>query len=322
MSRSRSAFPEHIDYTIWWPCIVGRLAVPILERQRWRGLHGLTDMRKISANSRRHRTAAMLTICSLCLMLALILALGGAAQTKRKKSHSRNSPIAAKPAAEPLPSLREGEALDYTANFSKLSNVATMRLAVLERRDFYGRPAWHLQATAHTINPMRIVYELDDQFDSYSDATNIASLQYEMRLNERGEKQNAILRMTPPNAPAPSNATAAYVPPGTRDPLGLVAYLRNVDWQKNPDVKGPVYDGRNLYDVKARLVSGSSALTVPAGTYTTSKIEVRVFLGTVELKDTRFWISLAHDQAHTPVLLEAETAMGVARVELTRAQSK
>ncbi len=222
--------------------------------------------------------------------------------------------------AEPLLSLREGEKLDYTANFSKLSSVATIRLSVAEKRDFYGRPAWHLQALAHTVKPMRIVFELDDQFDSYSDAAALASLQYEMHLSERGQKQNAILRMTPPNGPAPANATAAYVPAGTRDPLGLLAYLRTVDWQRHRVVSGPVYDGRTLYEVKARLVSVSSAVTVPAGGYTTSRIELRVFQGTKELKDTHFWLSVAHDQAHTPVLLEAETAMGVARVELTHAQ--
>ncbi|HXN22690.1 MAG TPA: DUF3108 domain-containing protein [Candidatus Dormibacteraeota bacterium] len=254
--------------------------------------------------------------------LFLFFVLGSHAQAKPKKSRARLSskPLAPKSSVEAPPALREGEKLDYTANFSKLSNVATIRLAVTEKRDFYGHSAWHLQAVAHTINPMRMVYELDDQFDSYSDAGNLAGLQYEMHLSERGQKQNAILRMTSRNAPAPSNATAAYVPEGTRDPLGLVAYLRTVNWQRQQDVSGPVYDGRNLYDVKARLISNSSAVTVPAGSYTTSRIEVRVYQGTVELKDTHFWLSVAHDQAHTPVLLEAETPIGVARLELSHAQ--
>jgi hypothetical protein len=275
-------------------------------------------MRRISIKLWHRPVLAPLAIPAFFL---LGLVLGSYAQTTtRKESRSRSKPVAQKTRVEALPPLHEGEKLDYTANFSKLSNVATIRLAVTERRDFYGRPAWHLQALAHTINPMRIIFELDDQFDSYSDAATLVGLQYEMHLSERGQKQNAVLRMTLPNAPAPSNATAAYVPPGTRDPLGLVAYLRTVDWQRRNDVSGPVYDGRNLYDVKARLISNSSAVAVPAGSYTTSRIEVRVFQGTVELKDTHFWLSVAHDQAHTPVLLEAETPMGVARVELTHAQ--
>lgn len=213
-----------------------------------------------------------------------------------------------------------GEKLEYSANFSKLTNVATIQLAVLEKRDFYGHTAWHLQAMAHTLNPMRIVFTLDDQFDSYSDAGALTSLQYEMHLNERGQKQNTVLRMTQPKGPAPADATAAYVPPETRDPLGLVAYLRGVDWSRIHNLSGPVYDGRIVYDVRARLASEAFPVTVPAGNYTASRIELRVFQGAAELKDTHFWISFAHDQTRTPVLLEAETAMGAARVELTRAR--
>jgi hypothetical protein len=252
--------------------------------------------------------------------LSGLLALEGYAQTTRKKSRGRKKPPAQQRSNEAPLLLRPGETLDYSANFSKLTNVATIRLAVVERRDFYGRASWHFKALAHTLNPLRYVFELDDQFDSYSDAATLASLQYELHLSERGQKQNATLRMTQPNAPAPSNATAVYVTPGTRDPLGLVAYLRTVDWQRTRDVSGPVYDGHNLYDVKARLLSDSSAVTVPAGSYTTSRIEVRVFQNGVETKDTHFWLSLAHDQTHTPVLLEAETPMGAARVELSRAR--
>lgn len=242
----------------------------------------------------------------------------GYTQTKggRRRAPSSSKAVTSKSTVEAPPLLRQGEKLEYTASLSKLSNVATIGLAVMEKCDFYGRSAWHLQAVAHTINPMRIVYELDDQFDSYSDASNLEGLQYEMRLSERGAKQNAILRLTSRNTPAPSNATATYVPPGTRDPLGLVAYLRTVDWQKQKDVSSPVYDGHNLYDVKARLISASSTVTVPAGSYTISRIELRVYQGNAELKDTHFWLSVGHDQAHTPVLLEAETVLGVARLEL------
>lgn len=252
--------------------------------------------------------------------LFIFASLCGYAQTARKTKHARNKPLAPRPAAESLTILPIGEKLDYSANFSKLSNVAKIQLAVLEKRDFYGRYAWHLQAQAHTLNPLRIVFELDDQFDSYSDAVGLTSLQYEMHLNERRQKQNTVLRMTQPKAPAPANATAAYVPAGTRDPLGLVGYFRTINWSRQHDVRGPVYDGHIVYDVKARLVSNSSLVNVPAGNYETSRIEVRVFQGTVEMKDTHFWISLAHNQSQTPVLLEAETAMGVARVELTHAQ--
>src|SRR6202045_28636 len=97
----------------------------------------------------------------------------------------------APPADTGLP-LRACEVLEYTANVSKLNDVATLRLQVTGRGNFLGKSTWHLQAFAHTQNPFRMVFELDDQFASYSDAGTLASLQYEMHLSERGQKVESV----------------------------------------------------------------------------------------------------------------------------------
>jgi hypothetical protein len=217
--------------------------------------------------------------------------------------------------------LRAGEVLEYTANVSKLDNVATLRLQVAGRGNFVGKSAWHLQAFAHTENPLRMVFELDDQFDSYSDAATMASLQYEMHLSERGQKVESVQRMTTTGKePAPADATAARVLAGTRDPLGMMQYLRNVDWTKTPEVRSPVYDGHKLYDARAKLIGTSTEVTVPAGNYKTSKVEIRVFENGVEMKDASFTLYLANNAARTPVLLEAVMPFATARVELSKAK--
>lgn len=217
--------------------------------------------------------------------------------------------------------LRTGEILDFTADLAKVSNVANLRLQVAERRNFLGKSAWHLQAFAHTESPLRMVFELDDQFDSYSDAGTMSSLQYEMHLSERGQKVDSVQRMTSTGKePAPANAIEARVLPGTRDPLGMMQYLRSVDWTKTPEVRGPVYDGHKLYDVRAALAGSSEVVTVPAGSYTTSKIEIRVFVNGEELKDAHFYLYLDHHPARTPVLLEAVLPFATARVALKTAK--
>ncbi len=217
--------------------------------------------------------------------------------------------------------LRAGEALDYTANVSKLTNVANLTLRVVDRQDFLGKSAWHLQALAHTENPLRMVFELDDQFDSYSDVGTLTSLQYEMHLNERGQKVESVQRMTATGKePAPPNATAARVLPGTRDPLGMMHYLRNVDWLKTPEVRSPVYDGHKLYDVRAKLAGFSASVTVPAGSYIASRVDIQVFDNGVEMKDASFILYLANNAARTPVLLEATMPFATARVELLKAK--
>jgi len=217
--------------------------------------------------------------------------------------------------------LRAGEVLEFAADVAKLSNVANLRLQIRERRTFFGKTAWHLQAFARTENPLRMVFELDDQFDSYSDTGNFSSLQYEMRLNERGQKMESIQRMTTTGAePASESVTQTRVVPGTRDPLGLMQYLRTVDWSKTREVRSPVYDGRKLYDVRAALTGASQDVTVPAGTFAASTIDIAVFDEGVELKDAHFTLHLANNAFRTPVLLEATTPFAVARVQLVTAK--
>jgi hypothetical protein len=212
-----------------------------------------------------------------------------------------------------------GEVLEFAADVAKLSNVANLRLQIVDRRNFFGKNAWHLQAFARTENPLRIMFELDDQFDSYSDATTLASLQYEMHLSERGEKQESIQRMTTTGAEhAAANATQTRVAAGTRDPLGLMQYLRTVDWEKVREVRGPVYDGHKLYDVRAAYAGATGNIAVPAGNFAASQIDLRVFDAGVELKDAHFTLYLASNSMRTPVLLEAVMPFATARVALVK----
>jgi hypothetical protein len=225
------------------------------------------------------------------------------------------------PAVDPGLPLRRGEVLEYTANVSSLTNVANLKLLVGEHKDFFGKNAWHLQAFAHTESPLRMVFELDDQFDSYSDAGTMTSLQYEMHLSERGQKVDSVQRMTATGKePAPSDATETRVLPGTRDPLGMLQFLRNVDWTKTAEVRCPVYDGHKLYDVRAKLISAGEAVTVPAGSFKTSKIEIRVFENGQEMKDAHFTMYFANNAARTPVLLEAIMPFATAQVQLVHAK--
>ena len=217
--------------------------------------------------------------------------------------------------------LHSGEVLDFVADVANLTNVANLRLQILEQRDFFGRTAWHLQAMAHTENPLRMVFELDDQFDSYSELSSLSSLQYEMHLSERGQKMESVQRMTTGGSDRTArNVTETRVLPGTRDPLGLMQFLRTVDWPRAVETRGPVYDGHKLYDVRASLQGKATNVSVPAGTFSTSKIEIRVFDSGMELKDAHFALYLAENAARTPILLEAVMPFATARVALAKMQ--
>jgi hypothetical protein len=223
------------------------------------------------------------------------------------------------PPPEPVFSLRQGETLEYNADIPKLnSTVAILKIVAVEKRNS-GKGSWHLQAFAHTENPYRMVFELDDQFDSYSEAEKMTSFQYEMHLSERGQKVDSVERLLTSRHEAPPMGTSgARVLPGTRDPISMLEYLRSVDWNHTAEVHSPVYDGHKLYDVRAVLLGKSFPVVVPAGKYNTIKIEIHVVDDGTEMKDAHFLLYLTNDTTRLPVLMEAVLPVATARVELTK----
>jgi len=254
------------------------------------------------------------------MMLAMVLMLAPwalAQKTKKPKTRSKASAIPAAPAATPVP-FRPGESLQYRVLFSKYSvNAAKIETDVIEERDFFGHLAWHFRAVAHTLDTTRMLFAIDDEFDSYTSAANLFSLQYEMYLHEQGKEQTSLYRMTTDADPAPANVTAVRVVPGTRDAISFLYDLRAADWQRTPELRAPVFDGRRLYDVVARVDMPQGNISVPAGTFPAFRISVRLFDHGKELGDTRLWVWIATDAGHTPVLVEAEIPFGTARIELT-----
>jgi hypothetical protein len=278
-------------------------------------------------------TAKRVTIGGGLLLLAGIMASIGPASAQQQqqpapqpqKKPSKARPKATKPAvpAPPPPLVvpfRSGESLSYRVLFSKFAvNAAQIDLSVVEQRNFFGHPAWHFRAAAHTLDTTRVIFPLDDQFDSYSSVTTLASLQYELYLHEQGKQQTSLYRMTTDLEPAPPDVTALRAAPGTHDAISFLYTLRTADWQHTPELRAPVFDGRRLYDAVARIDMPQGTVTVPAGNFDASRIAIRLFDHGTEMTDTRFWLWIAKNAAHTPVLIEADIPFGTARIELLHA---
>jgi len=275
-------------------------------------------MRQMSVDRHSGPFARAVQLACLALLGATLLAAG---QTQRPLSPAKPKPKShsapTHPAEEPVP-FRAGKKLSFRVLWSKLGvNAATIDFLVAEHGNFFGEPAWHFQARAQTIDTMHIVYPLNDQFDSYTEAVKLASLQYEMYLHEQGKQQTDSWRMTVNGNPAPGDATAARVLPGTRDPIGFLYALRATDWKTTPEFRAPVFDGHRLYDVDARVGQATGHVVVPAGEFDASRIDVHLSEHGEGVTDTNFSLWIAQDATRTPVLIEATVPLGTARVELT-----
>jgi len=252
--------------------------------------------------------------CAIAALTALpVLALITAPQ---RLNQPRHAPTAPTPPATPAAPFRAGERLNYTVLWSRIGDAVSAHLAVLSEQDFYGRPAWHVQAQAHTNNPLRYIFTVDDQFDSYASRADFTGLQFEMYLHEQGKAENHIFRFSSSSSPAPTGATQVQVLPYTRDALGFTYYLRTVNWDKTEEVRAPVFDGRKIYEVRARVTTPREEVSVRAGRFSATAIGLRIYDRGTELSDTKLTIWIAQDSAHTPVLIEVELPFGSGRVEL------
>lgn len=277
----------------------------------------------VRRNQTQHAGGTRLPAVLAALLLAALAcaSLAATPQTKHSRPHPKPpgtaAPEASAPSSATVP-FHTGETLEYRVLFSKFAvNAAKIETAIIDQSSFFGHPAWHFRATAHTMDTTRLLFPLDDQFDSYTSAANLASLQYEMYLHEQGKAQTARYRMTTDKDPAPSAVTALRVDPGTRDAIGFLYALRAADWQRAAEMKAAVFDGHRLYDVVAHLETPEGTVTVAAGSFAASRIAIRLFEHGKELTDTHFALWLAHDAPHTPVLVEAEIPIGPSRIELT-----
>jgi hypothetical protein len=278
-----------------------------------------TRSRKKKLIARRTKGKAL---CAAIVALASIPALSLAQQNKPKKAEPHAPPVKAEPAPELSAPFRAGEQLTYRVLWSKYAvKAANLQLLVTERRPFYGKEAWHFQARAHTMDTVRLLYEIDDQFDSYSSPGDLLSLQYEMYLQEQGKSETSVLRMSSERNPAPSPVPQVRVPAGTRDSLSFLQYLRQIDWSHTSEIRCPVFDGRKIYEARAHLGAARGAVKVPAGEFSAARIDVRVFESGQKEPTGTFGVWISLDGARMPVLIEAEIPFGTARVELTEKAS-
>jgi hypothetical protein len=245
----------------------------------------------------------------------------------QRPSKPRPSPVAPASPAIPAVPFRAGEILNYTLQWTlgnngyKISDGASARLTAVGQQNFFRRQVWHVQAQFHTNNPLRYLFVLDDQFDSYASRIDFAGIQFEMYLHEQGKGENHIYRLSSVSSPAPDGATQVQVLPNTRDALGFAYFLRTINWEQTTEVRTPVFDGRKIYEVQARATNPGEEVTVRAGKFNATGISLRIYDRGAEVTGTKLKIWIAQDSAHTPVLIEVVLPFGTGRVELLNAET-
>jgi hypothetical protein len=280
------------------------------ERDEWR----IEQLARIVSSGilRPNRTlaASVGAIAMFCATIAV--AHGSAAGAKQNVSIS-GSQAAAPQLSAPF---RAGEVLNYRVEYAASSNAASVSLTIPERRDLYGWRTWHFRAAIHTLGGVRSIFEVDDQYDSYADAATFETRQFEEYLSELGRKHNEVMHFAAIGEESRGPGPIVAVLPGTRDPLDALYNLRAIDWDRTPEFRAPVYDGKNMYEMSARREDANEPVTVAAGQFSTSRIAIRLFQYRRPVAGIHFVIWLANDAERAPVVMRADLPFGNVRAEL------
>jgi hypothetical protein len=240
-----------------------------------------------------------------------VLAKNSAGSQKQKAPPAKDSPKAA------VVPFHAGEQLEYRLSWATFLTAATIRLTVIERRTLYGWDAWHFRATGSSESPLRTLFTIDDEFDSYTDAATFVSHQFESYLDELGRKEKNVMELTPQGTVPRGTVASVIVPPATRDPLDFIESVRAFDWERYPELRVPVFDGKNLYDIHATREALDEKISVPALTCEATRIGIHVFAAGKELDHTKIAIWLQRDGTRMPVAIEADLPLGTFRMELS-----
>jgi hypothetical protein len=236
--------------------------------------------------------------------------------TKPGKLERKSPPVSSHAAKEAAVPFHVGESLNYRVAWATFATAASLQVTVPERRELFGAPTWHFRASLHTQSPVRSLFTIDDQFDSYTDAFAFDTRRYETYQSELGRKEDHVLNFMTAGRKTLAQGPDVMVLPGTRDPVGAFYALRNVDWQQTPDFRVPLYDGHDIYQLTAHLDAKSDLVTVAAGNFRASRIGVKLSQYNKQVADITFDIWLANDAARTPIQLQAKLPVGSVRAEL------
>jgi hypothetical protein len=211
---------------------------------------------------------------------------------------------------------RAGEQLNYRVEWAAASNAASVALTIPERRNLYGWATWHFRAAVHTVGGLRSMFEIDDQFDSYADVATFETRQFEEYLSELGRKHNEVMHFVANGEQAKGPGPTVVVLPGTHDPLDALYDLRTIDWNRTPEFRAPVYDGKNMYEMSARREDANEPVRVAAGQFSTSRISIQLFQYRRLVAGIHFEIWLADNGERAPVVMRADLPFGTIRAEL------
>ncbi len=219
--------------------------------------------------------------------------------------------------AAPLPALpfKVGEELNF--NFflgNGAQPVGTASFRVRARARYFNRDGLLLSASMRTTGAAQELFQVNDQFNSYVDATTLLPFRTELSLLE-GKRQNKWVVSLDQNGGAAlfDDGTRVEMPVNTHDLISVFYALRSFDL--TPSKRTAV---SLLLNKRQRplYINALSRATIQLGGQQIPAVELAITTGEAQADSLalRLWVST--DQRRLPLRLTAQTPLGPVRADL------
>lgn len=217
----------------------------------------------------------------------------------------------------PAPDLpfKAGEQLNFTFFLAGMPRpVGTLALQVRARAKYFNRDGMLFTAAISTTNDGQRLFPINNQINSYVDATSLLPFRTELRLHENRRRNNWVVNVDQNRGAATfDDQTRLEMPIGTHDLISVLYALRSFDL--TPPKRNAVSilinkRPRTLY------VSSLQRETVQMGAQKIPAIQLALMTNETngDRLQLRLWVSA--DRRKLPLRLVANTPLGPIRADL------
>ena len=225
--------------------------------------------------------------------------------------------LAAEPVAPIEQTFLDGETLDYTVTWMKVTGgTARMTIAPIDAE----KTRYRVTSVVRSGGSIGRIFKVRDEIESIVDRSDFSTLRYTKKLDERGDKELEITTIEDGVASRKRNKVKRIsVPRPILDPFSVIYHCRTLDLSPGKSYDLTLLSDMKLYTVSARVVRREQIQT-PAGTFKTVMVEPEMVSGGV-IRDERLFIWYSDDERRLPVRIRTEVKFGSVTATLKSVQA-
>jgi hypothetical protein len=215
-----------------------------------------------------------------------------------------------------LPAFKTGERLGFNLYWGFIK-VGEAVMEELPNTIAEGQTARHFRLTIRTSAFIDLIYKVRSEFEAFTDLQINRSLLYRKKQFEDGIQKVVTVKFDWENQKVSYMDFGKYgqeieILPGAFDPLGILYYLRTVNFTQTDRVETPVTDGKKCIVSSVSLL-GTERLQFEGKSHETYVLQsdMKDIEGLFEKsRDSRFTLWLSSDHTRMPLMINIDLFFG------------